>query len=253
MAASYDQYNYSAYWEGREYEHLSEVIALKAFLEKIPKINSILEVGSGFGRLVPYYSYRAKKIVLSDPSSKLLAESRVGLKTQKKIKFVHSKLENLPQKLKSQKFDLVIMVRVLHHLTDLCDTFTNISKLTSSGGFLILEFANKIHWKEIIKNFAKGDFTFPLDIFTQDKRSKKSLRQNLIPFQNFHPDTVKEMLKANKYKILSVRSVSNVRTPLLKKHLSQSFLLWLEKILQDLLSPIHFGPSVFILARKLPS
>jgi SAM-dependent methyltransferase len=250
MPAAYDQYDYSDYWHGREYEHESEVIALKAFLGRIPKIQSIIDLGCGYGRLTPYYSFRAKKIVLTDPSLKLLSEAKKNNQNNQKIKYIQSRLETLPDKLHRKTFDLAILVRVLHHIEDPNQAFEAIDKILEPGGYLILEFANKIHWKEIGKNFLKGDFTYPLDIFPQDKRSAKSQRKKTIPFLNFHPDIIRHKLEERKYKILEIRSVSNVRWGYLKKHMPLPFLLWLEDLLQIPFSLIHFGPSIFILARK---
>ena len=98
MSAAYDTFDYPGYWIGRDYEHKSEVIALKALLQKIKRIKTILEVGAGFGRLVPSYAFRAKKIILSDPSSKSLKIARGAFSGKKSIKFIHSCLENLPAK-----------------------------------------------------------------------------------------------------------------------------------------------------------
>ena len=77
MGAHYDSYDYPAYWQDRDYEHNSEIEAIKAFLGKIPEINNILDIGTGYGRLTPTYSFRAKKIILSDPSSKLLSKASI--------------------------------------------------------------------------------------------------------------------------------------------------------------------------------
>ncbi len=90
MSAAYDKYDYLKYWIGRDYEHKSEVIALRALLTKIKKIKTILEIGAGFGRLVSSYSFRAKKIILSDPSAKTLKVARSAFKNKKNIKFIHS-------------------------------------------------------------------------------------------------------------------------------------------------------------------
>jgi len=101
MAAAYDTFDYPSYWIGREYEHRSEVIALKAFLSKIKRIKTILEIGAGFGRLAPIYSYRAKRVILSDPSSKTLKVARNAFKDKKNFRFIHSSLENIPNKLRA--------------------------------------------------------------------------------------------------------------------------------------------------------
>lgn len=250
MPAAYDKYDYAEYWVERAYEHESEVLALKSFLAQIPRIKSILDIGCGFGRLTPYYSFRAKKLVLTDPSAKLLAQARQNLKNQKKIQFIQASLQTLPDKLKRQTFDLAICIRVLHHIENLDTAFAAIDKLLAPGGYLILEFANKIHWKAVGKKFLTGDFTFPLDIFPQDKRSKKSLKKKTIPFLNFHPEIIKHKLMEKKYHILETRSVSNIRSEVAKRFLPEAFLLALEGVLQKPLAYLTFGPSIFILAKK---
>lgn len=247
--AAYDTYNYSEYWEGREYEHESEVLALKSFLKKIPKIKSILEVGAGFGRLTPNYTFRAKKVVLTDPSRKLLAIAKKNIK-EDKVEFVQSTLENLPKKMKSRKFDLVVMVRVLHHINDQEGCFEDICKLLKKRGYFILEFANKRHFKAYLKEFFHGNFTYALDIFPKDIRSKKSKAQKTLPFLNFHPDKIRDMLEECGFEVLEERSVSNIRNSFLKSVIPLPALLYFEKYTQKLLSFFHFGPSIFYLARK---
>ena len=249
MAAAYDTYNYSAYWDTRRYEHESEIIAIKKLLEKVPKSERILEVGGGFGRLTPSYIHRARKIYLSDPSSKLLKIARSNLH-DKKITFVHSKLDNLDTKVRAKSIDLLLMVRVLHHMDDIEEAFTKISKLLSSRGFLILEFANKLHFKSKLINFLKGNITYPMEIYPEDIRSKKNKSKKTLPFNNFHPDDVIEKLKECDFEIIEKLSVSNIRSDRLKNSLPLETLTYFEKILQKVLSYINFGPSIFILARK---
>lgn len=254
MPAAYDSYNYPQYWEGREYEHKAEIIAINELLAKVPKISSILDIGAGFGRLVPTYLHRVSKITLIDPSAKLLKIARGRLKNSpslkyKKIRFIQSKLENLPKKIRSESVDLVLLVRVLHHLKDIDEAFFVIEKLTKKKGFLILEFANKRHVKAIISEFIKGNLTYLLDIFPKELGLKKT-KASKLPFMNYHPDAIVEILKKHKFKIMEIRSVSNIRNPVLKHIIPLDILLNLEKILQRPLARICFGPSIFILARK---
>src|SRR3989304_6622554 len=115
MSAAYDTFDYPGYWIGRDYEHKSEVIALKALLQKIKRIKTVLEVGAGFGRLVPSYAFRAKKIILTDPSGKLLKISRLSY-PEENFSFVHTTAENLSKKVKRGSVDLAICVRVVHHV-----------------------------------------------------------------------------------------------------------------------------------------
>ena len=143
------------------------------------------------------------------------------------------------------------MIRVMHHIEDPDQAIKNIGLILEPRGYLILEFANKLHSKAVFKNICRGNLTFPYDIFPSDKRSLKNIKDQSIPFLNFHPDKIIEILKNNNFEILELRSVSNVRNNFLKENLPIEFLLWIEKIFQRPLAKIFFGPSIFVLARKI--
>ena len=249
MPAAYDTYDYPSYWEGREYEHSSEVLALKSLLNLIPTIKSILEVGSGYGRLVPTYAYRAKKVTTLDPSAKLLKMAK-RKNPDKKINYLQSTLENLNKKVRGKSQDLVICVRVAHHIKDLDSALTTLNKVIKNNGYLILEFPNKRHAKASFTHFVKGDFTYTADIFPKDLSSKKSVKAKALPFVNYHPDIVKDSLKGSGFKVIKTLSVSNIRSPRIKNMIPTETLLFFEKYLQAPLGTICFGPSIFILAQK---
>lgn len=250
MPAAYDTYDYPSYWEDREYEHKAEYWAIKTLLDKIPKIKTILEIGSGHGRLFSAFSYRAKKIILSDPSASCLSLARKRIKGSKKVTYIQSSLENLPNQLSSKSADLVVMVRVLHHISDTQEAFKIIARLLNNNGYFILEFANKSHLKATLKEFIKGNITFPWDIFPVDKRSKRHIKKNTLPFINYHPDEITEQLKNAGFTIEEKLSVSNIRSTFIKRIVPTRTLIEISKALQKPLSHINFGPSIFILARK---
>jgi len=249
MSAHYDTYDYPTYWVSREYEHKSELMAISALLHKIKKFKVVAEYGAGFGRLVPSYFYRADKIILSDPSLRLLNLARKKYKS-KKIKFIHSRIESIENKIKKNTVDLAIVVRVLHHIQNLEDVFCKIQATIKPGGYLILEFANKRHGKEILKQIIHGNLTFPLDIFSKDMRSRKNVKNRSIAFNNYHPDLIIQKLEECNFEVLEKISVSNIRLPFMKKHFPLSVLLALEKYAQVVMSPFNFGPSIFLLAKK---
>lgn len=255
MAAHYDNYDYPAYWTGRDYEHKSELIAISYFLKSIPhKFRRVVELGGGYGRMVTSYMYRADKIVFSDPSRKLIsiAEKNLAHKLKKrKIQFVQSTVENAPKKIKKKSADLIIMIRVLHHIKDIDKAFTALSQLSTKNGYLIIEFANKVHAKASLKELLHGNFTFPLDISPKDIRSDKSISEKTLPFVNYHPEVVIKKLEEHGYKIIEMRSVSNVRNEFLKRVLPEELLLSLENLLQKPFAKLFFGPSIFLLARKV--
>ena len=251
MPAAYDNYDYPSYWKGRNYEHQSEFIAIKGLLTKIPQISKSIEIGAGFGRLVPSYLFRVKKALLTDPSAKLISLSMKKYGKNKKVEFLQSTLENLKTKIKLKNFDLAIMIRVLHHIEDIDNAFGIINKLLNKGGYLILEFPNKSHLKANIRHFLKGDLTYPLNIFPIDLRSKRHVKKNTLPFINYHPDQVMEKLREAGFEIIEIRSVSNIRSTLLKRLFPIHTLLDIEKSLQIPMAKLFFGPSFFVLVKKI--
>ena len=250
MAAHYDTYDYPNYWIGRDYEHGSELIALKEFLTKISKIGTIVEIGAGFGRLTPTYFYRAKKAILTDPSGKLLKIAREEFADKSNVHILQAGIEALEGKIRGGSADLVIMVRVLHHITDLDQALSTVNRILKPSGYFILEFPNKMHLKATLRQLFRGNLTFRFDISTSDKRSARAKKQKKISFLNYHPDMIFEKLHEHGFEIIQKRSVSNIRSSLIKNILPCNFLLALEKALQIPFAIINFGPSVFVLAKK---
>ena len=148
--------------------------------------------------------------------------------------------------------DLIVCVRVFHHIKDIEGAIEIMCNLLKNRGYLILEFANKKHFKATVSEFFKGNLTFPLDIFPKDLRSKKSIRDAALPFLNYHPEVIKHKLIECDFDILEVRSVSNIRSPRLKSLLPLDTLISIEKKLQIPFGFINFGPSIFLLAQKRP-
>ena len=83
-----------------------------------------------------------------------------------------------------------------------------------------------------------------------DIRSEKNKREEEIPFVNHNPNTVVKQLAHAGLQVEKVLSVSNLRSPGLKKILPKSLMLIAENIMQPTLAHTYFGPSVFFLVRK---
>jgi hypothetical protein len=58
------------------------------------------------------------------------------------------------------------------------------------------------------------------------------------------------MLDEAGFEVESALSGSNLRSPALKKVLGRRPLIALEKVLQPLLAPIYFGPSLWLKLKK---
>lgn len=250
MAAHYDTYDYPSYWNSRNYEHESEVLALKRFLGKLKNKGTIIEIGAGYGRLAPIYLRHFKKVIITEPSIKLLSIAQDNL-PDKHITFIKSTLQTITKKTKPHSADVVLMVRVAHHITDMNKAFKSINALLTPRGYFVLEFANKRHLKALIVEFLKGNITFALDIFPKDIRSAKSKRNHSIPFINYHPDVIENLLEENGFKIVDQVSVSNIRIPFVKRFVPVSVLVKIENYLQKHFSNHRYGPSIFILAKKV--
>ena len=83
-----------------------------------------------------------------------------------------------------------------------------------------------------------------------DIRSSKNKKTSEIAFVNHNPKTVVKQLAHAGLKVDKLLSVSNLRSPALKKVVPMPIMLIAEKTMQSTLAKTHFGPSVFFLVRK---
>ena len=248
MPSPYDLYDYLSYWENRSYEDKSERIALERFLKKIPQKKSLVDIGGGFGRLCSLYVNRFEKCVILDPSEKNLDTGKRIYSKYPNIEFIQGSLPSLP--FDKDQFETALMIRVAHHLKELIPSFTEISRILTDNGFLILEFANKNHFLAVLKAIFKFNFKYFSDFNPIEKRSQESIKENKITFVNHHPKKIISDLEKSGFEIIDILSVSNYRNQTLKRIAPLFLLIKLEKISQKFLSKIFFGPSIFVLARK---
>lgn len=241
-------FSYPAYWRKRKYEHLSEKIAIEKFITFIPpeKRDSVIDVGAGFGRLSKTYTEKFKQCFLLDPSQKLIDMAKKNVK-EKNVIFRIGAAEKIP--FDDQQFDLVLMVRVAHHLNDFSKIITEVCRVLKPGGFFILEFANKTHFKAKVTSLFNQrvqksiSHLSPIDI-----RHRKN--KITIPFLNYHPRWVLKLGLNCGFSLVRKFSVSNFRSSILKKVIPLNILLWVEDKLQFFLGKLNFGPSIFILLQK---
>lgn len=249
MTAHYDLYDYQSYWRGRVYEHEAECLAITDFFARIHRSNGLLDVGGGFGRLAKFCSRFTNKITLLDPSQRNLSEAKTFLRRERGITLKQGIAESLP--FKDSSFSTVLCVRVLHHIPDPGKCISELSRVTRPGGYLILEFANKLNFKSLLKHALSPTTSYP-DLTPLERRSPENIAKDTIPFVNHHPKRIKRLVLENNFHIISIRSVSNFRHPIIKRVLPIRFLLFLESTIQNISSKVGlcWGPSIFILAQK---
>lgn len=232
-------YDYTRYWDGRDYEHTAEFLALKKLLPKnMESSKSVIDIGGGFGRLIPIFKDYFGSITVFDYSQRLLDLAvETGKQVGVNVKTIQCDIYKLSS-CSTKKFDYATMIRVSHHLNDLQSAFEQIHAILNDRGVFILEIANKMHFKSVLINLLRCNFKY----FNHDSISVATKE---VTFLNHHPKKVEKMLKEAGFRIEKKLSVSNLRIPFVKKNVSVKTLLKFENLTQGVLSPIYFGPSIF--------
>lgn len=239
-----DNYNYLKYWSGRDYEHASEEMAIRRFLRR-KHFRHAADIGGGYGRLCLLLEKYSDKVTLAEPAKSQLDIAKDFLKDHPNIDQKLMQADDL--KFKNGELDLVTMIRVMHHLPDPLPELKEIHRVLSDDGCFVLELANYTHVRNRVKHLMKGKRLpkEPIDI-----RSEKNRREEEIPFVNHNPKTVLKQLEDVGFKAERILSVSNLRSPRLKKILPKPIMISAEALMQSPFSRIYFGPSIFFLLRK---
>jgi SAM-dependent methyltransferase len=237
-------YNYLHYWNGRDYENEAERMAIRRLLSG-KHFKHATDIGGGYGRLCVFLEQYADKVTLAEPSQQQLDIAKDFLKDHPEVDRKLMQADDM--KFKDGAVDLLTMIRVMHHLPNPAVEFSEIARVLSDDGYAIIEVANYAHGRNRIKHFLKGRKlpTEPVDI-----RSTKNMRKDEIPFVNHNPHTVISQLGQAGLKVERVLSVSNLRSPGLKKIMPRGVMLAAESVMQSLMAGSFFGPSIFFLVRK---
>lgn len=230
------RYRYD-FWEGRgrEYEDRAERIALRALLP--PAGDTLIEIGAGYGRLADLYAgYR--RVVLLDYARSQLEEAQRYLPHPDRYTLVVGDVYHLP--FVDGVFDVVTMVRVMHHLTDVPAAVTEIQRVMRPAGAAILEHASKHHVKSIIRWLVRRQAWNPFDLEPVEFAS--------LNF-DFHPRWIRQQLVAHGLRVEKIRSVSHFRIGVLKKLVPPRWLAALDGLAQTSGQWWQLTPSVFVRAR----
>ncbi len=244
-----DQYNdpthnYLHYWDGREYEHAAEEAAIKKLLRG-KRFQQAVDIGGGYGRLCVLLEKYAAKVTLAEPSQQQLDIAADFLKDHPEVDRKLMQADDL--KFQDGSVDLITMIRVMHHLPEPGNEFSEISRSLAPSGRAIIEVANYAHARNRLKHLLRGK---RLPVEPVDIRSAANRRDDEIAFVNHNPITVVRQLEYAGLTVESTLSVSNLRSTSLKKLLPRKLLLIAEYVLQRPLAGIYFGPSIFFLVRK---
>ncbi len=244
VADQYDRgYDYTAYWDNRDYEHAAEEIAIRRLLDG-RRFGRAADVGGGFGRLCLLLREYADHVTLAEPSlTQLEAAKEVLAGTD--IEQVQMQADDL--RFDNASLDLVTMVRVMHHIPEPSTEFAEIARVLKPGGTALIEVANLGHYKNRRRYKKEGK---PLPTEPVSIRTAPADQPDAIAFVNHNIDTVVGQLATAGLGLVDKLSVSNLRSEALKKVLPKGLMLAAEKATQRRLAKSNFGPSIFLELRR---
>lgn len=244
VANQYERdYDYTKYWDHRDYENAAEQIAIRRLL-KGNHFRKAADIGGGFGRLCLLLRTFADEVTLAEPAATQLEAAKQVL-AGTDVKQVQTQADDLA--FADGELDLVTMVRVMHHLPEPSAEFAEIARVLAPGGTAIIEVANYGHFKNRRRYKKEGK---PLPKEPVSIRTVKADEPDAIAFVNHNIDTVIGQLAEAGLVFDSKLSVSNLRSARLKKLLPKSVMLAAERISQKRLAGSNFGPSIFLKLRK---
>ncbi len=241
----YENYDYSKFWENnkRLYEDKSERLALRKLLTGENGKNKLFfDIGCGYGRLFNEYM-DFETIILIDYSLNNLKNARSRIEKFLKnnpqrmssVYFIASDAACLP--IKSDSADVILTVRVVHHLEDPRKYFDEVIRILKNRGLFLLEFANKRNLKNILRFFIGKMDTSPFNL------RPSQVGETIL---NFHPRYISNLLDKRNCLVGKSISVSNFRLNFLKKFPGTKTLIFFEKIYQKFFPFMSLGPSVFL-------
>ena len=226
----------TSFWDqgGRAYEDRVEAIALKRLLPESGRL--LLEVGAGAGRNTPRYA-GFERVVLLDYSTTQLQQAQARLGNAERYIFVAADVYRLP--FVNGLFDCATMIRTLHHMADASGALSQVRMVLQPGSVFILEFANKLNGKAILRYWLGKQAWSP---FTLEPVEFAALNFD------FHPRAVRAWLQEIGFRIDKMLTVSHFRIALLKRLVPTRILVALDSLVQWSGSLWQLTPSVFVRA-----
>jgi ubiquinone/menaquinone biosynthesis C-methylase UbiE len=228
----------TSFWDqgGREYEDRVESIALKRLLP--PKGRLMLDIGAGAGRNAPRYN-RFHRVVLLDYSRTQLEQAQQRLGDSDKYFYVAADVYRLP--FVDGLFDGATMIRVLHHMADAPRALDQVRKVMRPGGTFILEFANKLNLKAILRYVLRLQKWSPFTL-----EPVEFVKLNF----DFHPRAVRKWLDDSDFTVQKMLTLSHFRVGWLKRIVPTGILVFLDSLLQWTGAWWQLTPSVFVRSRR---
>ncbi len=223
----------------RAYEDAVERVAMRALLPL--RGHTLIEIGAGFGRMADLYTGYETVVLFDYARTQLMqAVERLGTQAegQPHYLFVQGDFYHLP--FVGGLFDTVTMVRTLHHAADAPAVLRGIAEILGPGGAFVLEFANKLNIKAILRYLLRRQSWSPFVL--------EPVEFVALNF-DFHPRWMWAQLERVGLRREAVRTVSHFRIDFLKRVLPTRLLTTLDTLAQPTGALWQLSPSVFVRAR----
>jgi ubiquinone/menaquinone biosynthesis C-methylase UbiE len=226
----------TSFWDkgGRAYEDKAEEIALRRMLPAQGSL--LLELGAGAGRNTPRYT-GYERIVLLDYSRTQLAQARERLGDSPRYTYVAADVYKIP--FIDGLFDGATMIRTLHHMADAPKALSQVRRVLLPGATFILEFANKLNLKAILRYWLGRQDWNPFSL--------EPVEFAALNF-DFHPKAIRNWLDELGFRTEKTLTVSHFRLGILKRVLPASLLAAMDGLVQPTGSLWQLTPSVFVKA-----
>ena len=131
------------------------------------------------------------------------------------------------------------MIRTLHHMADAPAVLGQVRQVMETHGVFILEFANKLNLKSILRFWLGKQTWSPFTL--------EPVEFVVLNF-DFHPKAIREWLSMLGFKVERTLTVSHFRIGLLKRLIPTSMLVFFDSLLQWTGAWWQLTPSVFLRA-----
>lgn len=138
---NYESYDYSKEWVGMRLNDLAEKAVIRSLIRRGGKA---LELGGGFGRITKILEPYFDEVVMIDFSNRNIRKASDQLSPHI-TSLVKTDIRNLP--CKNDLFDLVVMVRIAHHLAKPAQVLDEICRTGKDRATVIISLPNPLLWQ----------------------------------------------------------------------------------------------------------
>jgi SAM-dependent methyltransferase len=238
---------YSTYDDGEQWRNLEERFnrGVRDAILRIKRSGSVLDVGCGSGNFLRCMKETGFSAFGIEPSGSGSEYAR----DEHGVDIYHGMIEEYLASHRDRRFDVITMLNVLEHVTAPVSILSQLSKVLSSDGVLVLVVPDaRFHdWIGRFRRFAGVSDPYWIE---QPKSflSGFKLPDHLCSFQ---PRTVAALLERSKFRVISMRAAPVVINPGLHRSFAKLMTFWMSQALHFVtFRRVLVGYSTLVLAKK---